>query len=126
MFDKIRKCSRKETLTTGDIIMDLLAIIIIAALMLSVHRLHRLHRLHGGFLAFKPATTTDYLFKLSRITGSSEYEIFLKCAEDWPVSLRQIDQDFKNYLVDGGVPYYVNDFVRRNRHHIDQLRLPPF
>jgi hypothetical protein len=67
----------------------------------------------------------DYLFKISRLTGHSEYEIFQKSAEHWPVTRERIDADFKAYLRHQVTPHYVNDFIRRHRPQVDALRLPP-
>ena len=67
-----------------------------------------------------------YLYKISRVTGNSEYDVFCKSAEDWPVSRAKIDQDFKNYLNRQEIPHYVTDFVRKNKKHIDELRMPLF
>jgi hypothetical protein len=70
-----------------------------------------------------------YLYKISRVTGHSEYDVFCKSAEDWPVasvSKEKIDADFKNYLHHNAVPPYVHHFVRENKHHIDELQLPRF
>ena len=70
-----------------------------------------------------------YLYKISRVTGHSEYDVFCKSAEDWPVariSKEKIDADFKSYLGHNAVPPYVNHFVRENKHHIDELNLPRF
>ena len=70
-----------------------------------------------------------YLYKISRVTGHSEYDVFCKSAEDWPVasvSKEKIDADFKEYLNRNAVPPYVHHFVRQNKHHIDELQLPRF
>jgi len=67
-----------------------------------------------------------YLYKIARLTGKSEYDVFCKSAEEWPVSQSRIDYDFKRYLIDQDVPHYVNDFVRKNKKHIDELHIPPF
>ena len=70
-----------------------------------------------------------YLFKISRVTGHSEYDVFCKSAEDWPVatvSRDKIEADFKQYLKNSVVPPYVNHFVRENKQHIDDLHLPRF
>jgi hypothetical protein len=68
----------------------------------------------------------DYIFKIARVTGHSEYDVFCKSAEDWPVSQEKIEQDFTRYLQSQSIPHYVNDFVRRNKEHIDQLHIPRF
>ena len=68
----------------------------------------------------------DYLYKIARITGASEYEIFRKSAEDWPVSAAMVDEHFKDYLLNQATPYYVNAFIRKHKHQVDSLELPPF
>lgn len=68
----------------------------------------------------------EYLFKIARVTGNSEYDVFCKSAEVWPVSREKIVQDFSNYLQNQNVPHYVSDFVRRNKKNIDELHLPRF
>jgi hypothetical protein len=74
----------------------------------------------------KPVSMEYYVFKIARVTGNSEYDVFCKSAEDWPVSQTRIDQDFKTYLCNQEVPHYVNDFVRKNKKHIDDLHIPRF
>jgi hypothetical protein len=74
----------------------------------------------------KAISMEDYLFKISRVTGHSEYDVFCKSAEAWPVSREKIEDDFTRYLQQQSVPHYVNDFVRRNKKHIDELHLPRF
>ena len=78
------------------------------------------------YIPHEPASIQTYLFKMSRLTGKSEYDIFYKAAEDWPVSGEQIEQDFRRYLTHQHIPYYVNNLVRKNRKHIDELRMPLF
>jgi hypothetical protein len=70
-------------------------------------------------------STEDYLYKIARITGVSEYEIFRKSAENWPVSEAMIEAHFKDYLLHQATPCYVNDFVRKNKRQVDLLKLPP-
>jgi hypothetical protein len=74
----------------------------------------------------RPDTVQGYLFKMSRITGKSEFEIFHIAAEDWPVSDNQIELDFNTYMALDNTPYYVNHFVRKNQQHIDKLHLQLF
>ena len=74
----------------------------------------------------RPVTIQGYLFKISRLTGKNEFDIFCKAAEDWPVSDDQINQDFNKYMTDQSIPYYVNHFVRKNKEHIDDLHIPLF
>ena len=83
-------------------------------------------RLKKRYSQGQPINMQSYLFKISRLTGKSEYDIFCKAAEDWQVSGEQIDQDFNRYVSDQSIPYYVNDFVRKNKKHIDELRISIF
>ena len=96
-------------------------IILLAGILFQVF-----YRLNKKISRNKPVTMEDYLFKISRITGKSEYDIFCKSAEDWPVSEQKIRQDFSRYLSQQTVPHYVNDFVRKNKKHIDELHMPLF
>jgi hypothetical protein len=50
----------------------------------------------------------------------------LKSAEEWPVPVNKIEEDFKAYLQNQTVPYYVRDFIRRNKDQIDALHIPRF
>jgi hypothetical protein len=60
------------------------------------------------------------LYNISLATGRTEYDLFCKSAEDWSVSGNRIDQDFKRYMIDESLPYYVKDFVRKNYKHINE------
>jgi hypothetical protein len=60
------------------------------------------------------------LYKISLETGQTEYDLFRKSAKDWAVSDDRIEQDFRRYMSDQVLPYYVKDFVRRNCEHIDE------
>ena len=88
-----------------------------------------LHKLNNRQIRKHQDSMEFYLYKISRVTGHSEYDVFCKSAEDWPVaavSKEKIDADFKNYLDRNSVPPYVNHFVRQNKHHIDELHIPRF
>ena len=74
----------------------------------------------------KAVTMESYIFKIARVTGNSEYDVFCKSAERWSISHEGIKQDFKAYLSHQSVPYYVTDFVRKNQKHIDELHMPLF
>ncbi len=105
------------------IALQLEAAMILAAAVLLFQLLQRQKR---NTIKSRPATTEDYLYKIARITGSSEYEIFRKSAEHWPVSKSIVDRDFKVYLLDQSTPCYVNAFLRKHKRQIDHLKLPPF
>ena len=68
-----------------------------------------------------PNTIDDYLQLMTQVSGNSAYDAFCKSAEDWRVSVERVDQDFKIYLSSQSVPFYVKDFVRKNKKHIDEL-----
>ena len=84
------------------------------------------HRLNLRYNGYRPASIEDYLFKLARITQKSEHTIFHEAAGPWPVSETMVEEDFKNYLLDQTIPYYVNDFIRKHKHYVDNWRIPPF
>ena len=85
-----------------------------------------LYRWHYVFYNDKPLDIEDYLYKIARITGKSEYDVFTKSAEDWPITKEKIEADFKTYLMNQSVPYYARDFVRKNKPHIDELHIPRY
>jgi len=78
------------------------------------------------FIPDKPLTVPGYIFKVTRLTDNSEHDLFCKAAEDWPVSKEQIELDFKRFMTEERVPYYVNDFIRKNKKHIDELPISIF
>jgi hypothetical protein len=55
------------------------------------------------------------LYNISLATGRTEYELFKQSAEDWSVSGRHVERDFKSYMADQVMPYYAQDFVRKNQ-----------
>ena len=64
-------------------------------------------------------TREKSLYDISLATGRSEYDLFHKSAEGWPVSEDKIKRDFKRYMSDQFLPHYAQDFVRKNRKQID-------
>ncbi len=84
-------------------------------------------RLKKWFGENRQSTIQGYICKITRVTGKSAYDVFCKAAEDWPVSEGQIEQDFKRYMLnDESIPYYVNDFIRKNKKHLDKMRISIF
>lgn len=63
----------------------------------------------------------DYIQKITQATGHSAYETFCKSAEDWHIPADRINKDFSKYLSSQTIPYYVKDFIRKSRPHIDEL-----
>ena len=102
------------------------ALLAVISLLLAGCLVWTFYRMNKIFTPAKPPTIEDYLFKIFRITGSSEYDIFCKSAENWPISSDKIDDDFKRYLSHQSIPYYVNDFIRKNQKQIDDLNMPQF
>jgi hypothetical protein len=37
-----------------------------------------------------------------------------------------VERDFRRYLSHQVIPPYVHDFIRKNKEHIDDLRMPMF
>ena len=101
----------------------------VCIVLLVVLAIVALHKLNNKQIRKHQDSMEFYLYKISRVTGHSEYDVFCKSAEDWPVatvSKEKIDADFKSYLNRSTVPPYVHHFVRQNKHHIDELHLPRF
>ena len=67
-------------------------------------------------------TSEEYLWKLKRITGKSEYEIFHIAAEEkqWPDY--QVEKHFKRYLADQTLPVYVKQFLEEGKEYINAYR----
>ena len=63
----------------------------------------------------QPPTDAEYISEAALKKGTSEYDIFFECAEDWHISKRKVENDFKVYLLQGYLPYYVKDFARKIR-----------
>jgi hypothetical protein len=60
------------------------------------------------------------LHKISLKSGRTEFELFVKAAEEWSIPKAQIDQDFRNYMGANVLPYYVKDLVRKNSDDINE------
>jgi hypothetical protein len=88
--------------------------------------IHLLHRATFNYIYRQPARTEDYVFKTARLFARSEFDVFCKAAEDWPVSRADVEADFKRYLQTQHTPCYVNAFVRRHKDQLDRLRLLPW
>ncbi len=57
----------------------------------------------------------DYLALMALEKECSEYDIFCVATEDWRISKDRMENDFKDYLKHGYLPFYVKDYVRKNR-----------
>ena len=60
-------------------------------------------------------TDEEYIAVMARIGECSEYDIFKMASESWNISKSRIDSDFKAYLKNGALPFYVKDYVRKVR-----------
>ena len=54
----------------------------------------------------------DDLYKMARISGASEYEIFQQSAAEWPVSNTLVEKHVKEYLRHQAPPY---DVIRNHK-----------
>ena len=68
----------------------------------------------------------ELLTKFARMGPHSEYDIFRMAAREWHVLEYQIDHDFKTYLIEGPLPYYVNSYLRQAAKKIGNIYRPPF
>ena len=68
----------------------------------------------------------ELLAKLARVGPYNEYEIFCSAARRWHASPDQVDVDFKRYLLEGLIPYYVNSFLRKISDEVGDTYRPPF
>ena len=98
----------------------------VCVVYLAFYAFHRMLQANIRSYFVEPPTPVDCLFKISRVTGESEYNIFAKSAENWPVNQAMIERDFRRYLSHQVVPHYVHDFIRKNKDHLADLRMPLF
>jgi hypothetical protein len=65
---------------------------------------------------YKKKTATEYekLIILAGILDKSEFDIFETSGEKWDISKEKLDRDFRIYLENGTIPFYVRDFIRNN------------
>ena len=71
-------------------------------------------------------TEAELLAKLGRIGPDTEYDIFFRAALDWRVSKDEVESDFKAYLLEGAIPYYVNSYLRKKASKSGNRYRPPF
>ena len=98
----------------------------ICVVYLALYAFYRMLQANLRSYFLEPPTVVDYLYKISRVTGESEYNIFAKSAENWPVNQAMVERDFRRYLSRQVVPHYVHDFIRKNKDHLADLRMPIF
>jgi hypothetical protein len=71
-------------------------------------------------------TEAELLAKMARMGPYSEYEIFHNASYEWHIQKSRIDHDFKTYLLEGTIPYYVNSFLRKEARERGNMFRPPF
>ena len=74
----------------------------------------------------RPLTEAELLAKLGRIGPDTEYDIFFHAARDWRVLTDEVEADFKEYLLEGTIPYYVNSYLRKKAVESGNHYRPPF
>jgi hypothetical protein len=83
------------------------------------------HLWERNWNAGRDPTDPETLFRLARLTESSEYEQFRRAARLWGIADRRVETDFKRYLFEDRVPPYVRDYLRRAREALPELRKQP-
>lgn len=68
----------------------------------------------------------ELLAKLAKTSEHNEYDLFCLSAEEWNVGKAQVDEDFKTYLLQGELPYYVNHYIRKIQKESKEEYQPPF
>ncbi len=86
------------------------AVLPMACLLVGIYLLER--QANAG----RKLTESEILFLLARITETSEFEQFRRAAMDWNISEKQAEADFKRYLFQSQLPYYVQDYIRKAKH----------
>lgn len=69
----------------------------------------------------RPATDEEFLAWMAHLYRVSEHDLFFYAAQSWNHSESRVEADFKDYLVNGGLPHYVRDFIRKEK----KLLSPP-
>jgi hypothetical protein len=85
-------------------------VFILAAAALLLIQVQRRNRQRTG--DSREYLAEDDLYKMARITGASEYEIFQQSAGEWPVSDTLVEQHVKQYLRHQAPPY---DVIRKHK-----------
>ncbi len=76
-------------------------------------------RLERQYTRNRYVSDEEYLAGMAKKRGRSEYDLFHISAKEWHIQVGRIDEDFKKYLVNGDLPYYVKDYIRKNREKAD-------
>ena len=68
----------------------------------------------------------ELLAKLALISPDTEFDIFRMAAQEWHVPESRISDDFKGYLLEGLIPYYVNSYLRKFARENGDIYQSPF
>ena len=63
----------------------------------------------------RKASDEEYLYRMAKAKSCSEYEIFKQATVDWSVSDQRVDEDFRKYLLNGILPFYVRSYIRNHK-----------
>jgi hypothetical protein len=88
--------------------------------------IHYLDRIEKRRHRNTPMSDEECLLRLARKQGCSEYDIFFQATGSWNIDKRRVEDDFNRYLTAGHMPYYVRDYIRRNRSQVDRNAMEPF
>ena len=72
-----------------------------------------MRRLDRRWARRTPLADEERLAILARRRAVSEHAMFHLAAAGWTVSSARVEADFKTYLREGDLPYYVRDYLRR-------------
>ena len=68
----------------------------------------------------------ELLAKLALMGPNNEYDIFRVSAREWHLAENRIAGDFREYLLEGLIPYYVNSYLRKFAKENGNVFQPPF
>lgn len=57
-------------------------------------------------------TETDFLTYEAIRREMSEFDLFVESASLWNIKTEQVEKDFKEYLRDGSLPFYLRQMIR--------------
>jgi hypothetical protein len=74
----------------------------------------------------RPLTDEEFLAKMALVLDCTELDIFKRAAQEWHVAPDRVEGDFTQYLQEGCLPHYVNDFIRKTKQTSAAKMRPPF
>ncbi len=98
-------------------IVFILVVLIISAGLFGIHFLESRNTTSGRSL-----TDSEALFLLARTTETSEFEQFRYALKRWRLPEDRVENDFNRYLLEGELPYYVRDYLRKAKDSNPELQ----